>query len=172
MLDHAYLDIDGLMSNLPFSKSVPVILRVEGTTQYYRNDGTYTLVITGNTFNPFGKQAKLSIAGTPVRSEWMNSHAPYEMVVTIPAAFLNGRFQDRALSYLAVNIQTEVPNRPWPWMVWLDATRVATYSFNIELLPKYPVTYSVIEYHSRHGAGCDTDRSPKRPALHDPWLRQ
>jgi hypothetical protein len=147
MLDHTYLDIDTLMSRLPFSSAVPVIRRVEGATQYYKDNGTYRVVITGNTFNPFGKQAKLSIADLPVRPEWMNSRAPYDMEVNIPAGFLNGRFQDRAISYLPVKIEAEVPNRSWSLQVWRDTTRYAAYTFSIELLPKYPVTYSAIEYH-------------------------
>ena len=52
--DTVYLDTDTLVSRIPFAEKMPRIRKVEGSSQYYKSQGTYKIRITSNLFAPFG----------------------------------------------------------------------------------------------------------------------
>jgi hypothetical protein len=148
--DTLVLDIGSLLDSLPFTKKTALaIRRVDGATQYFRDDsGMYRVVLNGNIFNT-GNPVVVLVDDLPQPRDgtaWSHPTPPYELALQIPAKEVNGLFQDRTLAYLPLVVRAQVSNRNWFFQFWKPAYRTAEFKVKVELFPRYPVQYRLTEY--------------------------
>jgi hypothetical protein len=150
--DTIYLDIDHLLSSIPFLKNSASIRRVDGGTQYYKGPaGLYRLVMTGNFF-AVGTNFTAALNGIPLNQASLVPQPPYKMAVSLTASVVNAHFRDqnlgkdRGIAALPLKICGEVPNRTYSFQFWRTELRSACFDVVVQLLPKNPVEYRLVQY--------------------------
>jgi hypothetical protein len=151
--DKVYLDADELAGKFPFVKSTPSIRRVDGASQHFKFlDGSfYKVDITGNLFKPFGPEAALYLFDDTdehhrIDSSWLVPTPPYTVSVRIPSSVLNGHFQERTLAYVPLIVKTNVEKSGF---IFGKKSVPAKFTIKIELFPKFPITYQLVEYRTQ-----------------------
>jgi hypothetical protein len=149
MQDQVVLDVEAAIGRLPFTKTVPSVRRVEGATQYFREEGVYRVVIRANFLGTTDAPTRVFLAGKPIESLGIQyvPRPPNDVALVIPANAINGSFDDRYLREIPLKISTEVNNRPWSFQMWRPKTRPAEFDLKLELFPRFPVTYRITEYY-------------------------
>jgi hypothetical protein len=134
--DTVYLDTDSLVSRVPFAEKMPRIRRVEGASQYYKTDGTYTVRITSNVFTPFGAATQIFLNGKPLA---VVPKPPYSAEVSIPNEMLS--FSNFQVIGAPLTIQASIEQDSF------FSKKKKEYSFTIpiQLFAKYPAYYQMDE---------------------------
>jgi len=141
--DSIVLDIDSAIGKLPFAKSTPFIRRVEGASLYYREGGSYRIVVTTN----LGELARTGVTATMgSRSLDVTPVPPFGIAVTVPGELVANLFNptEPKLASETVVLHALVDNDRG-WKLWKPAERAVELPFKIELFPRRAVTYSLIE---------------------------
>jgi hypothetical protein len=146
MHDDLTLDVSDALNRFPFLKQVWSIRRIEGSSQYYRDDGSYRIVVRSNVVDLSTNKPEIVIGKIKIRPEWIVLHPPHDMSITIPAGEANKYFQESTLAEIPAVIKSVVPNRSSGFEFWKPATRTASFKFTLELFPKYPASYRLTEY--------------------------
>jgi hypothetical protein len=135
--DTVYLDTDSLVSKIPFAEKMPRIRKVEGSSQYYKSQGTYKIRITSNLFAPFGPEVQITVGDKPLAQ--VQSEPPYAAVLEMDVKTLEPYFKDFQLAYVPVTISTQIEQGSF------FSKKKAKYAFTIpiELFPKYPASYQM-----------------------------
>jgi hypothetical protein len=135
--DTVYLDTDSLVSRIPFAQKMPRIRKVEGGSQYFKADGTYSVRITANILAPFGPNVRISVADKPFTN--LRPEPPYSTVLAIGSDVLNPYFKEFQLSYVPITISTEMEEGSF----LSKKKRPFTFTIPLELFPKYPASYQL-----------------------------
>jgi hypothetical protein len=142
------LDVDGLLSKIPFVTRTYAIKSVTGS-QFYRSDGLYRFIVRSNTLDFAGRGYNFLIDGQPLDPKWISQVRQYEIELLIPASFLEAKFSDRDLGMVTLGMSVEVSNRE-SWEIWKEKTRWAYYKALIRLFPRFPVEYRLEEHSSKN----------------------
>lgn len=144
--DSIVLDIDAELAKLPFSKSTPVIRRVDGGTQYFKKSGLYRVVLTSNLVGlaPPGS-ITATIGGKSLSKDAVNVKPPYEIAVIVPATMLT--FDKTKLAYAPLVLHAAVSSERG-LKFWKPSTRDADLTTMLELFPVRALTYKLIEWRS------------------------
>lgn len=135
--DTAYLDTDTLASRLPFAQKMPRVRRIEGSSQYFKTDGDYKLLLTANLFEPFGPKTKVLVGNEMMQ---VTQQPPYSATLTIPHEKLH--FNDFQTVEVPLKITTEIAQKHF---LAKNETHVYEFTAYIELYPKYPAYYQMDE---------------------------
>jgi hypothetical protein len=135
--DTVFLDTDTLASRLPFAQNIPRIRRIEGSSQYFKTDGDYKLLLTASLFAPFGPETKVLVGNEVMQ---INQQPPYSAILTIPHDKL--QFNDFQTVEIPLKITTQIEQKHF-----LSKNEKKSYEFTayIELYPKYPAYYQMDE---------------------------
>jgi len=159
--DEIVLDVDDTLSRLPFTKSTPLIQRINGATQYYRDHGLYRVEVLNNFIATAGDIPRVSIEAkgkevdpktgmeTKIKVQRILENLvilpPHKLVITLASEEINDQFKDDQLAEIPVTISAKVQNRLHFYQFWKSRFRDEKFRFTLELLPKYPATYRLVE---------------------------
>ncbi|HSW08733.1 MAG TPA: hypothetical protein VLK61_29475 [Aquabacterium sp.] len=142
--DRVVLDVSAQLARPPFSDGVPQVRRIEGATQYFRNDGSYRLLIESNLPSAGATAYSLTVAGQPAPAEWLQVTPPNRMALTIPAKALATSFSERALVHVPIELSAVMPKGSWKF--WQSNIRQVTFPFGLELFPRKPLGYVLKDF--------------------------
>lgn len=147
------MDLATIAGLFPFVDDDTFLLRrIDGYSQVYRDGGSYKVVLTGRAF-AVGNEIKLTIDGQSIAPEPFTQD--FRVSFAIPSHLLNAKFSDEEVSYVPMNILVESVDRPgFIGRIFGEADEreaVLNFSSQLLLLPKFPVTYELVEVHSGQG---------------------
>jgi len=143
--DDLVLDVDSTLNRIPFLKDVKTVRRIWGASQYYRPNGIYIVTIRGNIFDSSANVPDVTIGGRTLATKPIVK-PPYDCQLEIPGSMLNDLFQDRKLVQVPVILKQQVSSRDYRFQVWRSEYTPQTFTFTIELFPKYPAAYRLTEF--------------------------
>jgi hypothetical protein len=116
-----------------------------GASQYYRPKGLYIVTLHGNIFDSNANVPEVTINGRALTTKPVLA-APYDCKLEIPDKLINDLFQDRKLVQVPVVLKQKVYSRDYKLQYWRSEYTDQSFTFTMELFPKYPAAYRLTEY--------------------------
>ena len=146
--DGTILDINAVVDRFPFMKPTPKIQRVEGASQFYLDGkGGYRITLSTNLVElhqspllVFLDKAEKSLPSDYV----VLPGSAHQLVLNLTNEDLGNKFTDFDMAQVKIRLKTDIPNRAF-WSRWKHPTIPAELTVTLELFPKFPVQYSLIE---------------------------
>lgn len=144
--DTVFLDTSSILDKLNLSDNTPAIRRVDGATLIAPivDETSYPVTIRGNFFSD--KLPIIRVDGKNLDPSLVSFVPPYSARIVIPSRLLESHFQDARLSKVPVQINTSYRKKRWLGL-WQETAK-ATLSLDLQLMPRYPLTYRVTELYT------------------------
>ncbi|NNG45468.1 hypothetical protein HJP15_21570 [Pseudoalteromonas sp. NEC-BIFX-2020_002] len=146
------MDIQNVVNDLPFTSEKYSLRDIQGYSQIFQPDGSYSYRLLGNAFAAENK-VDITINGVKLDSIYVDNSKANISSFSIPAEAINGEFKDTEVSRInfEVSVQKKEKNS---WLSRLFGAdeyvyeKIYTYQDKVLLLPRYPATYELKEHYS------------------------
>jgi hypothetical protein len=152
--DGFVLDISAVMDRLHLGKNIPRIQKVAGASQFYLDGGSYRLDILTNIVDNNSSPLQVSIGDRKLKNDEkllapqqiITGQVAHQLSINLHSDDLENRFNKFDLATVPINISTKFSDQPSWYEFWKKPKfRDVDMSFTLELFPKFPVEYSLIE---------------------------
>lgn len=137
------LDVAPQLARLPFDQATPVVRRVDGATQLWRNDGSYRVMLATNLPTVGAITYALNVGGQPAPQGWLKAQPPDKLQLDIPAAALAPTLAERTLNHVPLEVTALMPKGTWKF--WTSPTEPLRFPITLEVFPRKPFAYALKE---------------------------
>lgn len=153
--DFIYLDIQNIISQIPFFERRFLLRRIDGFSLVHRESGVYTIRLIGNAFGP-GFRSAVTIGGIEIGAAQMRSPREHVIEFDVNAADINDQFIGDSVNRidLAVDSFERQKNSFWRRMLSFftipeeEEKNLLSIKTKLLLLPRHPIRYSLVEHAS------------------------